>query len=58
MGKTCLIKRCIENTFDENSDASIGAMFHSKDFKAQLDMSRVNPNQLDPDLPAEKEVRL
>ena len=37
IGKTCLIKRIIENTFSEHEDASLGAQFYSKKFPAELD---------------------
>ena len=34
MGKTCLIKRYIENTFSDE-DATLGAQFYSKKLKAE-----------------------
>lgn len=37
IGKTCLIKRVIENTFSDHEDATLGAQFHSKKFSAELD---------------------
>lgn len=36
IGKTCLIKRCVENSFSENEEVSMGAVFFAKKFKATV----------------------
>jgi len=58
IGKTCLIKRCIENSFSEHEDASLGAQFYSKKFNAELDQNMVAIHQLDPEIPYQKDVKL
>ncbi len=36
IGKTCLIKRCVENSFSATEDVSMGAVFFAKKFKATV----------------------
>jgi GTPase SAR1 family protein len=38
VGKTCLIKRYIEGTFQQGEDATLGAQFYSKKIDAQVIM--------------------
>ena len=42
VGKSCFIKRYIENKFTENSDASVGAVFFSKKVVAKFDPKQAN----------------
>jgi len=36
VGKTCIIKRYINNTFNEGEDATLGATFYSKKLRAEF----------------------
>ena len=42
VGKTCLLKRYINNTFNEGEDATLGATFYSKKLKAEFQIKEKN----------------
>ena len=42
VGKTCLLKRYINNSFNEGEDATLGATFYSKKLRAEYQIKEKN----------------